>query len=936
PMAEPSANLRVRISADLADIRQGLGTLTRQLREVRSEATRPLPTKNNITDLGISAGQTAQAMRQLPAQFTDIFTSLQGGMPFFTVLVQQGGQIKDSFGGVEPALKGVSSALLGMVNPYTVAAAAVGLVVVAWYDAEKQAEAYTRALVLSRNEAAATTLTLVSMAQKTSDALQVSIGAGAEAAQAVGANGKIAAQNLQAVANAAVAMKEVSGQAMEDTISLYAKLAEDPLKGAQKLNEQVNFMTVALYEQVRALQEQGRNQDAVTVITRAASDETAMALAKVRASQNPVIQGFKDLWKEATKAWSAMQASTGMGPQALQMQQLVAANAQDVATMKRGVADGMSDAWVFQYTQRIKVRSKQITEIATDLIKERKDAEVKAAEDASLDYLQRADAIAESQASKEEKKKAEIARITIEAEKVRRQAEAAGLVEEVNKIEERRAAAVAAVEKKYAKKPKAGGGTGSATRSAGLQGYKDDLIEEQAQITAGTQLLRAQFAAREITAAEYYSRMREQVQKGTDAQAKSLEQQISFLQKQAVSGKDAIGVNRQIGELEARLAKLRIEGATALEILKKEEEGVTKARENAVKAYASALEASNDALARQLATQAQRVGMGDREYEIQQRINDALADEAEKLRELSLQRNADQIDQVTFDEEKAVLHAKTLDRLQLIKDGYDELRQAEGDWLSGASAAWANYQQQASNVAQQMGDVVGTVIGGFEDAWVKFTTTGKLSFSDLTKSVLADLARIAARQAIMGIVNAVASAWGGGGGTYTGNGTGSGSIGGFGNNLSNFGTSSINNQLFQNMKLGGGYSTGGYTGDGGVNEPAGVVHKGEVVWSQRDVARAGGVEIVEAMRRGLTGYASGGSPGIDPSTRALAAGPDGFNLTFNSKFEVNSEGSSSDRDAGGNKPTEQQVRDSFNAMAGEWAVKQMRPNGVLWLLKNGG
>ena len=58
-MAEPSANLRVRISADLADIRQGLGVLTRQLREVRSEAGRPLPVKNQISDLGISAGQTA-------------------------------------------------------------------------------------------------------------------------------------------------------------------------------------------------------------------------------------------------------------------------------------------------------------------------------------------------------------------------------------------------------------------------------------------------------------------------------------------------------------------------------------------------------------------------------------------------------------------------------------------------------------------------------------------------------------------------------------------------------------------------------------------------------------------------------------------------------------------------------------------------------------
>lgn len=930
-MAEPSANLRVRISADLADIRQGLGVLTRQLREVRTEAARPLPTKNNITELGVSAGQTAQAMRQLPAQFTDIFTSLQGGMPFFTVLVQQGGQIKDSFGGVEPALKGVSSALLGMVTPYTVAAAAVGVLVYAWYDAEQQAQAYTKALVLSRNEAAATTLTLVTLGQRTSEALQVSAGAGQEAALAIGANGRIAERSLLAVAEAAVAMKELSGQAVEDTVAMYGKLAEDPVKNVQKLNEQVNFMTVALYEQVKALQEQGRNQDAVTVITRAAADETVMALARVRASQNPVIRGFKDLWAEATKAWSAMQANVGLGPAAAQMQQLVAENQRELAKLndlangtQRGLPLARNPIALAALQESIKSRSEKIKALAADLIKERKDAEVKAAQNASAEFVQQQDAIIDAQATKEQKKKDEVARINGQADAVRRQAEAAGLVEEVKAIEERRAAAVAAVEKKYAQKPKAGGGTGSATRSAGLQGYKDDLLEEQAQITAGTQLLRAQFAAREITAAEYYSRMREQVQKGTDAQAKSLEQQISFLQKQAVSGKDAIGVNRQIGELEARLAKLRIEGATALELLTKEEQAAAKARESAVKAYGSALDASNEALQRQLTTQAQRVGMGDREYEVQQRINEAIADEADKLRELSLQRNADQIDQVTFEEEKALLHAKTLDRLQIIKNGYDELRQAEGDWLSGASAAWANYQQQASNAAQQMGDVVGTVIGGFEDAWVKFTTTGKLSFSDLTKSVLADLARIAARQAIMGIVNAVASAWGGGGVTAAGN------------QAVTTGTSSINNQLFQNMRLGGGYSTGGYTGDGGVNEPAGVVHKGEVVWSQQDVARAGGVAVVEAMRRGLAGYAQGGSPGGDGAARGWGGHPGDVNLVFNSHFEVSKDGSSSDDISRDDSTTHQQVRDSFNSMANEWAVKQMRPQGVLWAMMNGG
>lgn len=56
------------------------------------------------------------------------------------------------------------------------------------------------------------------------------------------------------------------------------------------------------------------------------------------------------------------------------------------------------------------------------------------------------------------------------------------------------------------------------------------------------------------------------------------------------------------------------------------------------------------------------------------------------------------------------------------------------------------------------------------------------------------------------------------------------------------------------------FSDGGYTGPGGVYEPRGVVHAGEVVWSQRDVARAGGVNVVEGMRRGLRGYSDGGTP----------------------------------------------------------------------------
>ncbi|MFV3388010.1 tape measure protein [Pseudomonas sp. NY15364] len=69
-----------------------------------------------------------------------------------------------------------------------------------------------------------------------------------------------------------------------------------------------------------------------------------------------------------------------------------------------------------------------------------------------------------------------------------------------------------------------------------------------------------------------------------------------------------------------------------------------------------------------------------------------------------------------------------------------------------------------------------------------------------------------------------------------------------------------------------GFAGGGYTGPGGRLEPAGVVHRGEVVWSQLDVARAGGVAVVEAMRRGLRGYDIGGivAPRAMPSIPSLA------------------------------------------------------------------
>ncbi|KAB2761975.1 phage tail tape measure protein [Brucella anthropi] len=83
-----------------------------------------------------------------------------------------------------------------------------------------------------------------------------------------------------------------------------------------------------------------------------------------------------------------------------------------------------------------------------------------------------------------------------------------------------------------------------------------------------------------------------------------------------------------------------------------------------------------------------------------------------------------------------------------------------------------------------------------------------------------------------------------------------------------------------------GFDRGGYTGAGGKYQPAGVVHKGEVVWSQNDVRRAGGVGTVEAMRRGLAGYDRGGAVSM-PSLSAPRM-PDLSRITNNTNNSVSS------------------------------------------------
>ena len=69
------------------------------------------------------------------------------------------------------------------------------------------------------------------------------------------------------------------------------------------------------------------------------------------------------------------------------------------------------------------------------------------------------------------------------------------------------------------------------------------------------------------------------------------------------------------------------------------------------------------------------------------------------------------------------------------------------------------------------------------------------------------------------------------------------------------------------------FSVGGYTGAGGINQIAGLVHRGEVVFSQADVRRFGGWRAVEALRTGgLRALQSLGGGNASPAPALAGAG----------------------------------------------------------------
>ncbi|WP_313398200.1 phage tail length tape measure family protein [Stenotrophomonas sp.] len=227
----------------------------------------------------MSAGALANATRQLPMQFTDIFTGLLTGQPIMQVALQQGGQLKDTWGGIGPALKASAAYVWGLVNPFTAAAAAIGLTAYAAIDAAKSMEELAIA-VAKGGAVAGTAEQMYALADALNELDNITLGTAEAAVARLASGGKLAGDNFNLAAEASARWSALTGEGVDDVAAKFEAIAKDPLAAIESGQIRV---TQAHREQIVALVEVGDRQGAVNKLTKEYYDQVNANSAMVEA-----------------------------------------------------------------------------------------------------------------------------------------------------------------------------------------------------------------------------------------------------------------------------------------------------------------------------------------------------------------------------------------------------------------------------------------------------------------------------------------------------------------------------------------------------------------------------------------------------------------------------------------------------------------------------
>jgi lambda family phage tail tape measure protein len=692
-----------------------------------------------ISRTGNTSKQTAQALRQLPAQFSDIFISLQAGQSPLTVFLQQGAQIKDSFGGVGPALAETARYALGLVNPFTVAAVAVGALALAYKQGSDEGTAFNNALILSGNIAGTSAERLANAAA----AIDQVTGTQRQAARAlaeVAGTGKFTADQIETIGLAAVAMEEATGRAISETVNEFKRLADEPAAAAAKLNEQYNFLTAAVYDQISALEQQGDAAGAAQLAIDTFAQTMNDRANEINNGLGYIERAWKGIKSAAAEAWDEMLGVGRPDTPEDRLDSLTsggidfgAVGGSALLAGPFGAAANFGKQLYDSVTQSSAERNEQISEAWQEIQDRDEKAWVEGMqaqqEQSAIEAQQRIDQLKKSTLTNAEKRVKALNDLRADLAKI----------ELVNPDDPRLAADnVARLERNIAEQFKD-------PKVARTPAVRDDaatrmlLTLRQQSAELETQLLsETKLTAEQKKRAEFESLI-------ADLKTKDI---LTADQKSLLANQDAIKAqldkNVALGE-EVRLhndsIKLQERSAQLQETIRASLEGRQEQQQRQLDAF----------------------GLGRRELERTQAEASIFREFRRYQAQLDKATPADLLGSAQYETAVQDIKGGLADALAANEDYYERLDELQSDWKNGAKGALADYIADAEDIAGQTYDLFANALRGIEDVFVEFALTGKLSFKDLANSIIADLARIAARQLTANIATGLLGALGGGG-----------------------------------------------------------------------------------------------------------------------------------------------------------------------------
>lgn len=834
----------------------------------------------------ISAGQYQQAMRQLPAQITDVFTSLASGMPIWLVAIQQGGQIKDSFGGIGNMLK----ALGGLITPVNVGLALLAgtatLLTVAYFKGSAENAEFNKQLILTGNYAGQTAGQLSALAKSLSGNGVTQYASASILAEVVG-SGKFNADKFESVARAAIAMQQATGQAVSETIANFKKLYDDPTKASAELNSQMHYLTATQFEYISALERRGDKEaagqtaaDAYSKAEQQRSQHVLDNLGLVERAANATRNALKGMWDEL------LNIGRPQAPQDMlkQMESQLAALEKNLLPERQRMGYGYSYDTSSQDQEYDNRRKAQLAAIAS--LK------------AQISPMQQA--------------------ITL-------QENLNGAITSGNKVNED------AIDAQQVINRYLDAGTTAADKRRKAQEELNKAIADNAKAARdGTAKL---WTPEEVAKAragieKLYQDPKMPKAKGVtvttgDRAEDSAQAELLALQAQLRTLRDHRSINdifsQQRKDLYATESKFAVlEEASRTRSLSKQERSLLASKDQVLQ------------LARQ------KTLLGD-QITAQEQLNKRM-DTAQKYVTQMVEKQAGLASGATMSDRLAGRQA-SLSQLRsgwlnagggLNDDGYkQELKAANdyyaaedklrGDWMAGARKGWAEYLDAATNVYGSMQSVAQLALGGISDMLTNLVTTGTASFKSFAASMMKMIADVINRLLVAYTVQA-AMGWISAGTSSVGSGAGQ-----------SFAVPSFR------PAWNGGYipefDTGGYTGDGGKYQPKGVVHGGEFVFTKEATA-AIGVNNLYAMMRGAQGYAEGGVVGRAPML-GLISGSGNAAPVINTTVNVDASGNASAQSSSSGDAMGRAMAAEIQNAATLVVQKHLKPGGMIYNFTKG-